>query len=55
MPNSHRSRRSRVRTSRVAVLVWQWTPLMMRILLAGLQSHPGFRIDMHSHPTRIQT
>jgi sorbitol/mannitol transport system permease protein len=25
----------------VAALVWQWTPFMMLILLAGLQSQPG--------------
>ena len=25
----------------IAALVWQWTPFMMLILLAGLQSQPG--------------
>lgn len=28
-------------TAVVAALVWQWTPFMMLILLAGLQSQPG--------------
>lgn len=28
-------------TSVVAALVWQWTPFMMLILLAGLQAQPG--------------
>ena len=41
----------------VASLVWQWTPFMMLILLAGLQSQPGdvleaARIDRAS-PTQI--
>ncbi|SDT04678.1 carbohydrate ABC transporter membrane protein 1, CUT1 family [Nocardioides scoriae] len=41
----------------VAALVWQWTPFMMLILLAGLQSQPGdvleaARIDRAS-PTQI--
>lgn len=39
----------------VAALVWQWTPFMMLILLAGLQSQPGdvleaARIDRASGP-----
>jgi sorbitol/mannitol transport system permease protein len=29
------------RTAVVAALVWQWTPFMMLLLLAGLQSQPG--------------
>ena len=27
-------------TAVVAALVWQWTPFMMLIMLAGLQSRP---------------
>ena len=29
------------RASIIAVLVWQWTPFMMLIMLAGLQSQPS--------------
>ena len=29
------------RASIVTVLVWQWTPFMMLIMLAGLQSQPA--------------
>src|SRR5205807_5954106 len=29
----------------VTVLVWQWTPFMMLIMLAGLQSQPGDVIE----------
>jgi sorbitol/mannitol transport system permease protein len=28
-------------TSIIIVLIWQWTPFMMLIMLAGLQSQPG--------------
>ena len=29
----------------MAALVWQWTPFMMLLLLAGLQSQPGDQIE----------
>ena len=29
----------------IAALVWQWTPFMMLLLLAGLQSQPGDQIE----------